>query len=47
MGMLGTFLRGAVAGVIGLSVVSWLVSACCADEKADEFESDEPEFEED
>lgn len=40
---LGTFLRGAVAGIIGLGVVSWQVSTCCADEKADESESGKEE----
>ncbi len=43
MGMLGSFLRGAVAGVIGLGVVSWLISTCCDDEKTDATESGEEE----
>ena len=43
MSVLGSFLRGAVAGVIGLGVVSWLVSTCCAEETADEAEPREEE----
>lgn len=43
MGSLGTFLCGPGAGDIGLGVVSWLVSTCCAEETADEAEPREEE----
>lgn len=41
MGLLGTFLRGAVTGIVGLGVLSWLITTCRDDEKANESESDE------
>lgn len=31
MGVIGSFLSGAVAGVIGLGVASWLVATFCDD----------------
>lgn len=39
--MLGTFLKGAITGVVGLGVLSWLVSTFSADESKDESEKGE------
>lgn len=41
MSAIGTFLRGAVTGVVGLGVLSWLVATLSQDEKNEETESSE------
>lgn len=38
MGTLGSFLKGAVAGIIGLGIVSWLVSTSDEEHADDETE---------
>lgn len=43
MSALGTFLRGAVTGVVGLGVLSWLLATCAQNEKVDETEASEEE----
>lgn len=39
--MLGTFLKGAITGIVGLGVLSWLVSTSSADESKEESEEGE------
>lgn len=39
MSAIGTFLRGAITGVVGLGVLSWLITTLSQDEKNDESES--------
>lgn len=39
--MIGTFLKGAVAGVVGLGVLSWLVSTFSQDETGEESDKEE------
>lgn len=41
MGMLGTFIKGAITGIVGLGVVSWLYTTVVADK--DEQEDDREE----
>ena len=41
MSAIGTFLRGAVTGAVGLGVLSWLITTLSQDEKNDEAESGE------
>lgn len=36
--MFGTFLKGAIAGVVGLGVLSWLVSTFSEDEESEREE---------
>ena len=36
MGVIGTFLKGAVGGVVGLGIVSWLYSTVIADKEENE-----------
>lgn len=39
--MLGSFLKGAIAGIIGLGALSWLVTALAGNPSQDESEEEE------
>lgn len=42
MGVIGTFLKGAVAGAVGLGIVSWFYSTVIAnDDEKEESKEDE------
>ena len=41
MGILGTFIKGAIAGVVGLGALSWLYTAVIAEKDENEDEKED------
>ncbi len=41
MGFIGTFIKGAITGVIGLGIVSWLYSTVSGEDKEESSQEEE------